>query len=584
MELQKKLYASVIKQPANDTTREITFVVSDETPDRDGDIIEAGGWDFSEFMKNALFMGFHDYEDFSYGKFTRIEKDLRSNPRRVLGTVRFPTIQELCPSGEVSEHAKNVDMMYNMYKNGYLNAVSVGCIYKQAEPRKDYPEGTPDYARGRRVTSASLLEVSAVPIPANPNALVLMSGDSSIDKKMVEYVKKSFNEHIEEKKAIPFKHYPLAPEDEKWDGPEVVAASDVEDLKVICTWKADKPDADLTKGDFKLPHHLSKADGYKTVKAGVVAAGNVISGSRGGASIPQDDLEKVKNHLESHYHEFDLLAPWENPEKTCEYCGKEFSVKKSRADKAHFCSRECYGNWISENIVGEKHHNYDKGIEKVCKNCGGHFYVKKWRIESKDKNRGVFCSRECQQKYQTGENNPNYTGSYDYSEREEFKKSRDWENVRKSVMERDGYSCWLCGATGKMNVHHIKSYKEYPELRLDATNLVTLCEDCHKTMHKGREFWESMGVNYDSEPTLEMSDTDKSIQIKEGRRLSAATLALVDELKAGLVEFDEAIVALQGCRRNMEKRIKALESGSSEEPDDMGNDDEEKSVVIHFVD
>jgi len=227
MELQKKLYASVIKQPTNEAAREITFVVSDESPDRDGDVIEASGWDFTDFMRNALFMGFHDYEDFSYGKFTRIEKDLRSNPRRVLGTVKFPTIQELCPSGEVSEHAKNVDMMYHMYKNGYLNAVSVGCIYKAAEPRKDYPEGTPDYARGRRVTQASLLEVSAVPIPANANALVLMSADNAMDKKLVEYVTKSFHESEKPKEE------PAKPEEKAIEPAEEKPEEKPEDKSVV---------------------------------------------------------------------------------------------------------------------------------------------------------------------------------------------------------------------------------------------------------------------------------------------------------------------------------------------------------------
>lgn len=395
MELQKKIYTT-IKQASNDADRTVQFVISDETPDRDGDIIMVDGWDFASFLKNPVCMGFHEYDTYPFGKWTRIEKDMRSIPRRVIGTLKFPTIQEMCPTGDVSEHAKNVEMAYNMVKNGYLNAVSVGCYYKTAEPRTDYPEGTPDWMRGRKVTKSELIEVSLVPIPANSNALSMINADKAIDDKMKEYVSKSFKENIEDKKAIPFKHYELAPEDTKWDGPAVVAASEMEDLKKICTWyDSEKADEDLTKGDFKLPHHMSKADGYKTVWAGVRAAVGVLFGARGGAIIPEADIEKVKAHLKKHYVEFD--KPWPEDEKS----------------------------WTEQ---------------------------------------------------------------------------------------------------------------------------------------------------------------EKAYTQKEGRRLSAATLALVDELKAGLVEFDEAIVALQGCRRNMEKRIKALESGSSEEPDDMGNDDEEKSVVIHFVD
>ena len=312
MEVQKRTYSAIVKQSANDDSRNITFVISDESPDRDGDIIEVNGWDFSGFMKNPLCMGFHEYDEFPYGKFVRIERDLRSIPKRVIGTVHFPTIKELCPTGEVSEHAKNVDMAYAMCKAGYLNAVSVGCYYKEAAPRTDYPDGTPDWLRGRRVTKAELLEVSLVPLPSNPNALSMLEADKSIDDKMKSYISKSFKASISEKAAIPFKHYALADEDTKWDGPRVVAESDIEDLKKICSWyDSSKSDEDLTKGDFKLPHHLTKADGYKTVKAGVVAAVGALMGSRGGVDIPESDIEKVKAHLRRHYDEFELDWPEE---------------------------------------------------------------------------------------------------------------------------------------------------------------------------------------------------------------------------------------------------------------------------------
>lgn len=56
---------------------------------------------------------------------------------------------------------------------------------------------------------------------------------------------------------------------------------------------------------------------------------------------------------------------------------------------------------------------------------------------------------------------------------------------RNDVFKRDRYTCQKCHKKGvKLNAHHIKEYAKYPFLRYDVDNGITLCEKCHKQIHR----------------------------------------------------------------------------------------------------
>jgi uncharacterized protein len=162
MEMVRK---QVSAEPLDLGTRTIRFCISSESEDRDGDILVATGCDFSNFSKNPQFLGFHNYWDFPLGKPTKWWIDARQ--KKVYAEVYFPTIEELATDPEyASEKAKLVDTTYNMFKMGMLNAVSIG--FRAKESSRNSESST---AWGQIISKWELLEFSAVPVPANPEAI-----------------------------------------------------------------------------------------------------------------------------------------------------------------------------------------------------------------------------------------------------------------------------------------------------------------------------------------------------------------------------------------------------------------------------
>lgn len=83
----------------------------------------------------------------------------------------------------------------------------------------------------------------------------------------------------------------------------------------------------------------------------------------------------------------------------------------------------------------------------------------------------------------TGASNPNYKDGSS-PERQRLYASAEWQSVRRQVLMRDNRRCVTCGKSGKLHIHHVKAWGDYPDLRLDPGNLIVLCRSCHHEAHR----------------------------------------------------------------------------------------------------
>lgn len=75
----------------------------------------------------------------------------------------------------------------------------------------------------------------------------------------------------------------------------------------------------------------------------------------------------------------------------------------------------------------------------------------------------------------------------DTPEQAAFRRSPEYQQWRIIVLERDKYTCQHCEQTGgRLVVHHVKTFKMNPDLRLESDNGIVLCNDCHEKLHLSR--------------------------------------------------------------------------------------------------
>lgn len=163
---------------------------------------------------------------------------------------------------------------------------------------------------------------------------------------------------------------------------------------------------------------------------------------------------------------------------TCEVCGEDYTVPRSREDGSRFCSRDCALPVLAD--------ERQERVSVECGTCGESFQTHPYRVQEQDRH---FCSHDCYGEWisenQSGENSVHWKGGYSKY------RGTDWPSLRERTLEAEDYCCQGCGRRDDdhrdehgvgLHVHHIRPVTEFddPADADTVDNLVPLCRDCHK--------------------------------------------------------------------------------------------------------
>lgn len=161
------------------------------------------------------------------------------------------------------------------------------------------------------------------------------------------------------------------------------------------------------------------------------------------------------------------------------YCGNKCRLHNENPMKGRRFSDE-HRKKLSESHKWQSGKNSPawRGGKPQCSDCGVQIgYMSKWCKKCSPKH----ADRKPRE-YPKGENHPNWIkdrSKVKYSEKKHLcTKYREWMF---SVKNRDGWECKIYNedCSGRLEAHHILGWVDYPELRYEVNNGITLCQAHH---------------------------------------------------------------------------------------------------------
>lgn len=176
-----KVYSAEIKD-INEDQMTLVATISTSAKDRMDESVSHDGVNLKDYQKNPIVLWAHDYSQPPIAKALWVKKD--NAAQGLISKMQFaPT-----------EMGKEI---FGLYKGGYMKAFSIGFIPKQVV--RNYQQEGYDKTKDPYITISKwdMLEYSAVPVPANPEALALAMSKGVISQKTMDLLNvKDLNEDV----------------------------------------------------------------------------------------------------------------------------------------------------------------------------------------------------------------------------------------------------------------------------------------------------------------------------------------------------------------------------------------------------
>lgn len=102
-------------------------------------------------------------------------------------------------------------------------------------------------------------------------------------------------------------------------------------------------------------------------------------------------------------------------------------------------------------------------------------------------------SKQYQHKYNTHKRYRNDVKTEQY----QFYRSRQWQELRRQVLDRDHYVCCYCGKPNSRTVDHVVPIEFDQHRKASIDNLATICRDCHRLKTQWEQSYYGTGAGHD---------------------------------------------------------------------------------------